>query len=110
MLPAIVLSSHTVGLAVIRSLGKEGVPVYVVYFDNNDMGYVSKYVKKAFLVPDPETDESGFIKKLIEISEGIGPNILFPADDSTLLTVSRNKDILEKYGLVSCPNWGVIQT
>ncbi len=45
--PAIVLASHTMGLAVIRALGIMGVPIVVVVYDEKeDMGYVSKYVKR----------------------------------------------------------------
>ena len=42
------------GLAVIRSLGIKGVPIIVVYYQKEDMGYVSKYVKEANFAPHPE--------------------------------------------------------
>lgn len=46
MKSAIVLSAHNTRLAVIRSLGEAGIPIVSLYYDKNDMGYVSKYVKK----------------------------------------------------------------
>ena len=33
---AIVLSTHTMGLGVIRSLGEKGVPIIAVYYDRAD--------------------------------------------------------------------------
>jgi hypothetical protein len=41
-LPAVVLSTHNTGLAVIRALGENGVPIIAVHYQNRDMGYVSR--------------------------------------------------------------------
>jgi D-aspartate ligase len=109
MIPAIVLSSHTIGLAVIRSLGIMGVPVNVVYYDEHDMGYVSKYVKNRLHAPHPEKDEDRFINLLIDYSRKFDKSILFPVDDVTLKVVSRNKDILKKYYIVACTGWGITE-
>ena len=57
-IPAIVLGSHVMGLAVTRALGTMGVPVVVlVYDEREEMGYVSKYVKERIPAPHPEKAE-----------------------------------------------------
>ncbi len=49
MLPVIILSTHNMGLGVIRSLGPMGIPIVAVYYEKNDMGFLSKYVTEAIL-------------------------------------------------------------
>lgn len=107
MTPAIVLSSHTSGLGVIRALGVKGVPVVSVFYDKNDMGYVSKYVKERVLVPHPERYEEQFIGQLIDYAKKNGKGLVIPADDATLSVVSRHKSALEKYHIVACPDWSI---
>jgi predicted ATP-grasp superfamily ATP-dependent carboligase len=95
--PAVVLSSHTMGLGVIRALGSSGIPVVVCYYEKKDMGYVSKYVVDKILTPHPEEDEKAYLKLLVQCAERYPGSILIPADDPTLFSVARNKDILSKY-------------
>ena len=58
--PAVVLSSHVIGLAVIRALGMMGVRVTSLYYQDTDMGYVSRYVDKRVRAPHPEREEQAF--------------------------------------------------
>ena len=41
---ALVVSGHTMALAVVRALGEAGVPVLVLHYDPRDMAHASKYV------------------------------------------------------------------
>jgi len=61
---AIVLSTRTIGLGVIRALGIMGVPIIAVYYDKGDMGYLSKYVKEKVYAPYLEKAEDQFIDLL----------------------------------------------
>lgn len=61
MMQAVVLSSHTAGLGVIRALGYMGVPLTVFYYNKLDMGYVSRFViinqfncNSIFTLTDPQ--------------------------------------------------------
>lgn len=109
MVSAVVLSSHTIGLSVIRALGVMDVPVYVFYYDRKDMGFVSRYVRDKVHAPHPEKQEEQFVRQLIDYAGKIGRSILFPADDATLKVVSKNKDLLQRYYIVACPEWGVTE-
>lgn len=107
MIPAIVLSSHTAGLGVIRALGSKGVPIVSVYYEKKDMGYVSRYVKERVFAPHPERHEEDFVGLLIEYARKNGRGLIVPADDATLSVVSRHKSELEEHHLVACPDWSI---
>lgn len=106
-IPAIVLSSHVIGLGVIRALGSNGVPVVAVYYEKNDMGYTSRYVSEKIFAPHPEKYEAQFINLLKDCAARFRGSLLIPADDATLSTVSRHKSLLENYYTVACTEWGI---
>lgn len=109
MKPAVVLSTHTTGLGIIRSLGQHGVPIVAVYYGKSDMGYVSKYVEDKVLAPHPEKSENQFVNLLIDIAKRYSNSILIPADDATLVAVSKNKTILANHYIVACTDWAIAQ-
>jgi D-aspartate ligase len=108
-IPALVLSTHTSGMGVIRGLGAKGVPVYALSYEEIDMGYKSKYVKEFFHSPHPEKEEEGFLNLLISIYRKIGKSYLIPADDGTLSVVSKNIDFLKALFYISIPSWDKVK-
>jgi predicted ATP-grasp superfamily ATP-dependent carboligase len=108
-IPAIVISSHTIGLSLIRSLGMMGIPVFVFYYNKRDMGYVSKFVLRRIRIPHPETKETEFIELLLSHGKYLNGGVLFAADDSTLKIISKNKITLSKYYTITCPDWEIIE-
>ena len=109
MKPVIIISSHTAGLGVIRALGRVGVPIVALYYQKNDMGYVSKYVTEAIPVPHPEDHENEFVKALTACGKRYPGSLMIPTDDASLGTVSRHKDVLELHNKISCPGWDIVQ-
>lgn len=108
MPPVIVVGTHTMGLGVIRALGKMGVPVVAVYYERHkDMGYVSKYVKHQVYAPHPEHAEEEFLARLLELVPRFGGGLLLPVSDQTLVTVSQQKEILARHYVVACPEWAI---
>lgn len=108
-MPAIVLSSHTSGMGVISALGLMGVPVVAVYYEEKDMGYVSRYVKERIRAPHPEKHESEFISLLLDKASRYPGCLLVPADDETLGVVSRHKTLLGQHYIVACTGWEVVE-
>jgi len=109
MRPAIVLSTHTMGLGVIRALGIMGVPIIAVYYDSSDMGYLSEYVKEKIYAPHPVKAEGQFIDLLIDSATRFSGGLLIPASDETLTTVSRHKNLLEHHYIVACTEWEITE-
>ena len=107
MRSAIVLSTHTMGLGVIRSLGIMGVPIIAIYHSDKQMGHVSKYVKHSLEVPDPEKSGEKFIEMLISTASRFEGSIVFPVSDETLVLTSKRKSLLEKYCTVACTEWDI---
>jgi D-aspartate ligase len=107
--PAVILGCHKLGLGVIRALGERKIPVVGVYYNEKDMGYVSKYVVESHVCPDPDADEQGFLDVLQRIGAGLKGAVLMPSDDPTLLATSRNKAQLERYYKVACSNWDIVE-
>jgi len=94
-------------LALIRALGRSGVEVVAAYYDREDMGFVSRFASCARRVAHPERSEATFIRNLKSIGEEYPGAVLFPADDSTLIAVSRHRDELSGQFRVACPSWDI---
>lgn len=109
MKPAIVLSTHVMGLVVIRGLGVKKVPIIAVQYDDRDMGYVSKYVKERIRAPHPKESEDQFVDLLIGSADRFGGGLLIPSDDITLVAVSRHKSLLERHYTVACTEWEITE-
>lgn len=107
MIPAIVLSAHSMGLAVIRSLGNSGVPVIALSYEDKDMGYVSKYCRGMINIPHPEAESEAFIESLLAFGKMVNHAVLIPADDPTIVAVSKNIELLREFFLVAAPDWNI---
>jgi D-aspartate ligase len=108
--PAIILGSHVMGLAVIRALGVMGLPIVVVVYDEREeMGYVSKYVSERIPAPHPEKFEEEFIDLLVKSATRFGGGLLIPTSDETLCVISRHKTLLERHYLVGCTEWNITE-
>jgi D-aspartate ligase len=95
------------GLGVIRALGSNQVPVVVVQYDDDDMGYASRHVRERVRAPNPATDEEGFIQLLIDRAPRYDRGLLVPASDSSLVAVSRHKSLLDEHYVVAATEWAV---
>ena len=100
MTRAIVVSGATHGLGVVRSLGRQGVPVTVVSYDRRDIAPSSRYVHEVIPAPHPDKDEAQFVKVLLETAHRCPGSLLIPASDAALGTVARHKTSLEDAGLI----------
>jgi predicted ATP-grasp superfamily ATP-dependent carboligase len=110
MKPVIVIFTHTVGLAVIRALGERGVPIICLYYRDSEMGHVSRYVQKKIQVPSPVHAEEQFLRALIELAPAYRHSLLIPTDDYTVVSLSKNKSILEDHFVVAAERWDLVST
>jgi D-aspartate ligase len=105
--PAVVVSGHTMGLGVSRALGSMGVPVTLIQYDERDTGQESKHVQCVIRAPHPEKSEKQFIEKLVDEAPRFGRGLLIPTCDAALASISRNKEVLDKYYTVAATEWDI---
>jgi predicted ATP-grasp superfamily ATP-dependent carboligase len=102
---ALVLSAYTMGLGIIRALGRMGVPVATVQYDRRDMGQRSRFVSERLQAPHPAREEPAFIEHLLHLAGRYAGALLIPASDAALAAVSRHKSRLEEHYLVAGADW-----
>jgi len=103
----IIIGNHVQALGIIRSLGKRGIPVYLMNDNSICIGRFSRYLKKFIKIPESiKNDESGFVKFVVRISKknGLKNWVLIPTNDYWVYELSKNKKILEKHFKVSTPH------
>jgi D-aspartate ligase len=97
---AIVVSGFTHALGVVRSLGRQGVPVAVVSYDERDIATSSRFVREVIPAPHPDKDEPQFVKALLDAAYQRPGSLLVPASDAALGSIARHKTDLEDAGLI----------
>lgn len=105
MKAAIVINTHTMGIAVIRALAAKGVPVIAFYYRSDEFGYLSRYVANSMKLPDPGKAEGEFISILLDLSSRFKGSLLIPTDDYSLVTLSKHKKLLSQHYVVAAGEW-----
>jgi D-aspartate ligase len=92
---------HHGALAVARTLGRLGVPVYSVVEDAYTPLAASKYLTKAFVWDSWPSDPESFLKAMSTIAEFIArPTIIIPMDDLSAIFVAENAANLARWFLL----------
>ena len=82
---------HHGALAVARTLGRLGVPVYAVVEDAYTPLAMTRYLTKAFVWDSCPTDPESFVRAMSSIGESIArPAIIIPMDDLSAVFVAEN--------------------
>jgi len=106
---ALVMGADYRGLGVVRSLGRRGIPVWVLKQGGHLVAATSRYVRRN--IPWPATDGGTEIERLIDLAKRhqLKHWVLFPTDDHAVGLVSRNYDVLASQYRISVPPWGQLQ-
>jgi predicted ATP-grasp superfamily ATP-dependent carboligase len=91
-------------LAVVRSLGRRGIPVGVVGFagEFNLAGY-SRWAAETFTLPSPSRDAAGFIEALTRLLETGKYPVVFPTTERTIQLVSAARPRLPAWVRIPIP-------
>jgi D-aspartate ligase len=108
-IPALVVSGHTMALAVVRALGEAGVPVDVLHYDPRDTAQRSRYVANDVRIPHPLKDEPAFVAAILAHAARYERSVLIPASDESVVAVSRNRRELADRSHVACTEWAVTE-
>jgi D-aspartate ligase len=102
---ALVIGGDHPGLGVARSLGRRGIPVYVLE-DQLSVSQFSRYVKKVIRVPDIR-DERMTVDAVLEVGRRLGLDgwVLFPTRDEHVAAFSRDRKALMEIFRITTPAW-----
>jgi D-aspartate ligase len=106
---AVVVGGDYQGLGIVRSLGRQGVPICVID-DERSISRYSRYVKHVVHVPDLRND-AAIVKELLALASHFNLKgwVLFPTRDEIVAAISRNRAQLTPWFRVPTPCWDTIQ-
>jgi D-aspartate ligase len=97
------------GLGIVRSLGRQGIPVCVID-DERSIARFSRHATHAVRVPELR-DEGRCIDALLDVGRILGLDgwVLYPTRDETVTAISRHRTLLAERYRVPTPDWGTVK-
>jgi D-aspartate ligase len=105
----LVIGGDYQGLAIVRSLGRHGIPACVVD-DEFSIARVSRYCSRFVRVPSLEDDDAT-LRAVVEAADEFGLDgwVLYPTRDETVAAFARNRDVLVERFRLPTPGWQTIR-
>lgn len=105
---ALVIGGDYRGLGIVRSLGRRGIPVWVLT-DEHQIGARSRYARRHF--PWPEGSSADQVQFLLELGSRFQLDgwALFPTGDETAALVARHYDELSSRFRLTTSEWDVMR-
>jgi predicted ATP-grasp superfamily ATP-dependent carboligase len=106
---AIVIGGDYQGLGIVRSLGRHGIPVFILD-DEQSIGWLSRHTVGSLRVPTLRDDDA-----TLEALRTLGQRpdlkgwVLFPTRDELVAVISRHKAALSEWFRVPTPHWDSIK-
>lgn len=106
---AVVVGGDHPALAVVRSLGRRGIPVWVIE-DQACISRVSRFAARVVRVPDIR-DERKTVDAVLAVGRrhGLKDWVLVPTRDETVAAFSRYRDELAAFFAVTTGEWDSVQ-
>ena len=106
---AVITGGDFQALGVVRTLGRKGIPVFVLDSDHGICRF-SKY-KSQYIKSPPLTEEDEYVDFLLALGkrEGLDGWVLFANSDNAVAVLSKNKKRLESIYRIPTPAWDVIE-
>jgi predicted ATP-grasp superfamily ATP-dependent carboligase len=105
---AVILGGAHGSLEIARSLGRRGIPVWLITADNPLPG-LSRYVERSLSWPGPRSD--GAVRFLIELAHrhGLDDWVLFAGSDEDLKFIAQNHAALGAAFTLTTPSWNTVR-
>lgn len=106
---AVVIGGEHPGLGIARSLGRRGIPIYVID-DQHSISKFSNYVTRVIRVKDLR-DEQKTVDSVIDVGQRYGLKgwVLFPTRDETVAAFARQRDRLADLFRVTTAPWDTVR-
>jgi len=89
-------------LAVTRSLGRKGHTVFVCGREMNNISACSSFCRKAFLLPDPLANGTGYSAAIAEIALTESIDLIFPVTEQSVYVLNRARNRLGSSVILAC--------
>lgn len=107
---AVILGMGINGLALARSLGRQGVGVHGIFVKDDEPGRQSRYCSSVRF-PSLRDGEEAFLRKLTgEQGDRDQKPVLFSESDQYIMFMSRNRERLQEYFRFLLPDQGLLET
>lgn len=106
---ALVVGGNLNGLSIARSLGRQGIPVWVASTPNIRLAGLSRYTRRTLLWPTGNDETQ--VEYLLEVAarNKLDKWVLFPTSDESAALLSKFHAELSRRFRVSAPPWDVLQ-
>src|SRR5437870_728404 len=106
---AVVVGGDYQGLGIARSLGRQGVPVFVID-DELSITRFSRYTSRAARVPDLR-DGVRAAESVLDVGRRFGLQgwVLYPTRDEIVAAFSLHRSAVEELFRVPTPDWDVVR-
>jgi D-aspartate ligase len=105
---ALVVGGAHVSIAIARSLGRRGIPVWLLA--DHPLPRFSRYVERSFAWPGPEHRDG--VTSIVDIASrhGLKQWVLFSTGDENMRMIAQNRALLASHIRVPTMGWEVMQT
>jgi predicted ATP-grasp superfamily ATP-dependent carboligase len=101
---ALVIGGDYRGLGAVRSLGRRGVPVWVLHDANHPLAAASRYARGRASWPAGEDERLALLCRLAT-RRGLNGWVVIPSSDEVVAFLSRHHDELAPYYRLTTPAW-----
>lgn len=107
---ALVTGADYRGLGIVRSLGRRGIPVWVIKQDGQMLSAASRYACRSLSAPSSEESRK-LLDFLVDLAmkEGVAGWALFPTSDEAVTLIGRHHHVLSEYYRLTTPPWKVLR-
>ncbi len=104
---ALIIGGAHVSVAVARSLGRHGIPVWMLA--NHPIATYSRYVERS--IPWPGAEHPDGLNSIIDLAKqnGLQGWVLIAGGDQDMCLIAKNHTLLSQYFRVATPDWDTIQ-
>jgi predicted ATP-grasp superfamily ATP-dependent carboligase len=104
---ALIVGGAHVSIAVARSLGRQGIPVWLLA--NHPIPTYSRYVKRSF--PWPGAEHADGVSSIVDLAKKYNLQgwVLIATGDQDMRMIAKNHALLSQYFRVATPDWETIQ-
>lgn len=97
------------GLAVIRGLGRAGIPVTAAGAHHRSLGFASRFTDDARVHASPFADPARCRADLLEIIHATRPAVVIPAVEATLILLNEARAALPPGTRLAAPEAGILE-